>query len=409
MPKNRRILIVAPYGFNDRMMNFIEFVSARLLAKNGWRVDVVVKSDTNRMLQEDVYGMTVHRYTTVLQGLKTLFSLILSRPHIVHVHNLRNNRVGIATAFLAKLFRARLLCTEYGLLHDHYLTDFRDDPLNHSTHPERVIISLRQLISSTLRNSSKAKYFFYSYVFHWPLSHADHLVFVSKHNIPIAKSLGLPAATYLPQLSDDIRWKKTDAHEETAHEREIRSKLATLSGPSALFIGQMKLRKGWDVLLRAIPFVKESDIGTFVIVSASSVSERKEFSELVDSLGIRARVLYLGAISNNELLRSVYNAASVVAVPSRYEGFGLVPLEAFEMKKPVVASRVEALTEYLTDENSVLVPPEDPKALGEALTRVAGDREMREKLVRGGEATLTRLKSEEYRKQWLSFYEGQLV
>ena len=171
----------------------------------------------------------------------------------------------------------------------------------------------------------------------------------------------------------------------------------------------MKLRKGWDVLLRSIPHTSPADIAKFVIVSASTTSEQKEFSDLVDLLNIRDRVLFLGKVPGNTLLQKIYGICAVVAVPSRYEGFGLVPLEAFEMRKPVVASNVAALTEYLVNgENSLLVPPENPQALGEALSRAVRDAVLRERLIKGGKETLTRLRSKEYADRWLAFYESQL-
>ena len=79
------------------------------------------------------------------------------------------------------------------------------------------------------------------------------------------------------------------------------------------------------------------------------------------------------------------------------------------MRKPVVASNVAALTEYLVNgENSLLVPPENPQALGEALSRAVRDAVLRERLIKGGKETLTRLRSKEYADRWLAFYESQL-
>ena len=407
----RRILIIAPYGFNDRMTSFIEFVSARLLARNGWVVIAIVQSDTRVSVVEIVGGITVYRCGTLWSGMYQLLkTLLFERPAILHAHNLRNNRIGIVGSILARILRIRLLCTEYGLLHDHYLTDFRDDPLNHSLHPERVMRKLRDLVGGVSRSPKHWRYLLSSYIFHWPLAHAHHLVFVSEHNLPIVQALQLPPATYLPQIADGYRWRETKTDIPDASEKEIELKIATLNGTNVLFIGQMKLRKGWDVLLRSIPYTNPTDIARFVIVSASATSEREEFSTIVESLGIRSRVLFLGKVPNNTLLRKIYGACAIVAVPSRYEGFGLVPLEAFELGRPVVASNVVALNEYLVDSrNAILVPPEDPRALGEALTRVARDSTLREQIIRGGKKTLDQLRSKEYTDRWLSFYESQLL
>ena len=94
--KQRKILIVAPYGFNDRMSSFIEFITARLLARHGWHVTALVKSDHSISSIDTINNITVFRYTSLAQGVFFAVSILLSkRPRIVHIHNLRNNRVGI--------------------------------------------------------------------------------------------------------------------------------------------------------------------------------------------------------------------------------------------------------------------------------------------------------------------------
>lgn len=403
----KKILIVAPYGFNDRMTNFIEFASGRLLAREGFNVHALVGSDNGKDAEEETGGIKVHRYGRVSSGLRKMIFLLLSRPKVLHIHNLRNNRVGIAAAMLAKALFIPLAFTEYGLLHDHYLTDDREDPLTKPIHPERVITSIWKLLKAAAREPSRFKYYLSSYIFHWPLCHADRIVFVSKHNLRIAKELGLKGAILMPQLSDTERfdYKGTD---ETFSEREqeILSKLTLMSRKSVLFIGQMKLRKGWDILLKAIPHVPKESVEHFAIVTASYNEEHPEFKELIDSLNIRDRIVFLGKIFNSSLLKKAYEKSLIVAVPSRYEGFGLAPIEAFEMEKPVVASDVEALSDFLIHgENSYLVPPKDPEKLAKAITELAGDRELQEKLVAGGRATLERMRSRENARMWVEFYE----
>jgi len=63
-----------------------------------------------------------------------------------------------------------------------------------------------------------------------------------------------------------------------------------------------------------------------------------------------------------------------VVIPSRWEGFGMVALEAMAAARPIVASRVDALAEIVRDgDTGVLVPPGEPAALGEAISRLLGD------------------------------------
>ncbi len=371
----KSILMVVPYGFNDRLANFPEFILSRLLAREGWSVHALTQRERGEPKKHTVHGISVVRYEGAVRAIAwLLFFLLFKRPSVVHVHMLRNNRAGILAAVLAKILRIPLAFSEAGLLHDHYLTDDRDDPLGNPIRTERVL-------HGTLR----------SRFFHLPLMLADAVVFYSKHNVPIASALGLKA-TYIPLIVDGVRWQSME-------------KAAPFSIPEryALFVGQMKARKGWDVLLNAIPFIPAETMPKFVFVSSTG-TETREYTMLVQGLNIEGRVVFLGKLTTSEL-HEAFTHASLVVVPSRYEGFGLVPIDAFETSKPVVASRVEALTDFLIDgQNALLVPPKDPRALADAITRVLSDSALRDQLIRGGSATLARMRSDEPRKAWLDFY-----
>ncbi len=399
--KKPTVLFVLPYGFNDRMMNFPEFVVGRWLAKKGWHILGMARPESDDPPSHKVRGIDVQRYGSFYGGaLHTFLTIAKDRPDIVHVHTLRNNRIGVIAAMFAKIFGIPLAFTEAGLLHDHFLTEDRDDPLGKPIRYQNVIVSLRILFRASIKTPSRFLYFFHSYVYHWPLTHADALVFFSKHNVAIAEKIGAPDAQYIPVVVDEFRW--VSAKQSEISTADIEKKLP--STPYALFVGQMKERKGWDILLRAIPLVERNVVDTFVIVSSTG-HETDAYTKLIEELNIRDRILFLGTIADNAGLRKVFEKSALVVVPSRYEGFGLVPLDAFDVGKPVVASRVEALTDFLTHEkNAYLVPPKDPAALAKGITTVANDVSLRETIITGGRATLAEFKSEKYFERWLKFY-----
>jgi len=403
--KNRTILIVAPYGFNDRMANFVEFIIARLLAENGWKVIGLVRHEGKAEKIESICGVKIYRYKNFGQGLNFLFKIFfIERPSIVHVFQQRNNRLGILAAILAKLAFKPLLFTEYGLLHDHYLVDDRDDPLGKPLKPNGLAFSFWQIIiNSFIKKTASFKKNFKNYFFHWPLTHADNIVFVSRHNLEIAKNLGLKIYIYLSYIIDSARWNKMP---EDKNKEEYLPELKKITGrPFCLFIGQLKLRKGWDIYLEAIPMVDESVMPLFALITSSAKEPPAYFTQKIQELGIEDRVIFFGRVSG-ETLKKIYNLSLIVVVPSRYEGFGLVAIEAFENKKPLIASMVTALDENVIDGyNSLTIPPKDPRKLAAAITRLAPDKELQQKLVAGGEETLKKLKSSELKQQWLDFYE----
>src|SRR5207247_3005239 len=88
---------------------------------------------------------------------------------------------------------------------------------------------------------------------------------------------------------------------------------------------------------------------------------------------------------DRERLRDLYRRARVFVYPSRYEGFGIPPLEAMACGAPVIATRTGAIPEY-ADGAALLVEPGDRDALRVALMRVLSDRELRRELrARGAE------------------------
>ena len=97
--------------------------------------------------------------------------------------------------------------------------------------------------------------------------------------------------------------------------------------------------------------------------------------DLADRLGID--VQFRGA-APQEALPTYYNAASVLVVPSHYESFGLVAVEALACGTPVIASMVGGLPTVIRDgENGLLVPWRRPEAFAERIERVLDDASLR--------------------------------
>lgn len=98
--------------------------------------------------------------------------------------------------------------------------------------------------------------------------------------------------------------------------------------------------------------------------------------------GIEDSVTFIGPTAQEELA-VLFSKATAVIVPSYYESFGMVAAEAQGCGTPVIASEVGGLQDVVKDEKTgLLVPPEDPKALSEAMTRLAEERRFTEKLGR---------------------------
>jgi len=102
---------------------------------------------------------------------------------------------------------------------------------------------------------------------------------------------------------------------------------------------------------------------------------------------VRARVVFTGRVTDTEL-RTLYAGASAFVFPSRYEGFGLPPLEAMALGVPVVCADAASLPEVVGDA-ALLFPPGDAAALAAALSRVLDDPALRERLSQAGRERAT--------------------
>lgn len=167
-----------------------------------------------------------------------------------------------------------------------------------------------------------------------------------------------------------------------------RAKLG-LDGEVVLFVGRMDRVKGLDGLIRAVALLKDRPSLKLVVVGGSKQeAEMGRSTALADSLGLD--VSFRGAVPQ-EALPTYYNAADVLVVPSHYESFGLVAVEALACGKPVIASMVGGLPTVIRDEeNGLLVPWRCPEAFAERIERVLDDPSLRATLTANARPSVLR-------------------
>src|SRR5205823_9807276 len=141
-------------------------------------------------------------------------------------------------------------------------------------------------------------------------------------------------------------------------------------GPVVGSVGRLDSQKGYDVLIDALRTLPDV---TALLVGGGS--ERDSLERRAADVGVRDRLCITGW---QEEARNYLTAMDVFALPSRYEGFPLSVVEAMLAELPVVASAVGSIPEAVVDgETGLLVPPEEPAALGEAIARLIADPDRR--------------------------------
>jgi glycosyltransferase involved in cell wall biosynthesis len=175
------------------------------------------------------------------------------------------------------------------------------------------------------------------------------------------------------------------------------------SSPTILFVGGNFQRKGLLVLLQALPTVlaRLADARLTVIGRSHYTGGARR---LARRLGVIDKCDFLGAVSHN-LLPGHYASASVLAMPSLMEAFGIPYLEAMSCGLPVVATSCEGPDEYLLHEQNALVAgPGDVSALAGALVRLLTDQPLRNRLRAGGKETSRRFTPARMANETLAVY-----
>src|SRR5437870_39307 len=152
--------------------------------------------------------------------------------------------------------------------------------------------------------------------------------------------------------------------------------------PLLLYVGRIAPIKGLETLLDAVGCLRGAGTAARLAVIGGETDEPIDGHEAdvrrrAAALGLGDAVTFVGA-QPQERLRDWYVASDVTVLPSYYESFGMVALEAMACGSPVVASRVGGLQSTVRDgATGLLVPDGDPCALAETIMRVLGDGALR--------------------------------
>ena len=162
-----------------------------------------------------------------------------------------------------------------------------------------------------------------------------------------------------------------------------------------LSVGRLDPRKGVDLAVRAVAELPGE--ARLTVAGEGDDAYRAELVELAASLGISDRVTFTSRRRSE--LSELYADADAVLFPVRWEEpWGLVPLEAMAVGRPVVASGLGGSGEYLSDgENCLLTSPDGaPSVLADRVRALAADASLRARLREGGFATTARFGADDF-------------
>jgi len=161
-----------------------------------------------------------------------------------------------------------------------------------------------------------------------------------------------------------------------------------------LFVGRIEPLKGIDILIRAIAQLRHADVLSecphylYIIGgepepgSKDMNKEMRRLQNLCQELGVGDLVIFLGK-RDQDTLQYYYSAAEIVVMPSHYESFGMVALEAMACGTPVIATQVGGLQHLVQNEKTgFTIPNDNVEILEERLTQLICKKELREEMSR---------------------------
>lgn len=384
------IAIIGMGGVTRQFRHWPERVIGRALVRRGHQVTNIAYHQPDhpalRELRAEIEGITVRRVPVRHAPNSQLIAALteLGPFDVLYLLHPRNVLAYGATQW-ARRKRIPTVFTWLGPLHDRYVVDDRERPLDETPKYERIIWDRRELLRRTARDG-RLRDHLRNYWLHQPLKAATALLPCSEYEATVMRTMGLQQPQTVVPL-----WLDAEAITRTPTQ-PIR-----LPRPSILFVGQLTPRKGYDLLLRALPIVaRRYPTATVQFVSGLNQEDRDTLERTARELGVHKHIALRGRVEDAELI-NLYRVADLYVTPTRYEGFGLTLLEAMTAGAPLVSTDIPVVNEIVQHGvNGWLTRYNDPEDLARGMLALLDDPATRQRLIQGGRDTVaTRFREEQ--------------
>ena len=362
-----RVLILSweyPPLIEGGLARHVRKLSEALVAQ-GTEVHVLTRGGEESPVEEEAAGVVIHRVREpkrptdlgeFVAWVERMNSDMLAAGvelgdrydfDLVHGHDWL---VAIAGDHLARRFGAPLVTTIHATEHGRHQGHVE-------THPQSYIHGVER----------------------WITNRADRVIVCSFYmREQVAEIFGVPDER-IAVIWNGIDPEDMRPHDEPELER-LRAQFAAPEQKLVLLIGRLVYEKGFQLAIEAMPELIERHPETRFLVAGSGTHEQ-ELRRQAEELVLMNHGTFLGWMGD-DVLHSLYRIADVCVVPSIYEPFGLVALEAMASGCPCIVADTGGLREVVPHEEAGLrFTARDPGSLVETVERVFRDRDLRERLV----------------------------
>jgi glycosyltransferase involved in cell wall biosynthesis len=183
-------------------------------------------------------------------------------------------------------------------------------------------------------------------------------------------------AKVIPYGIDFKKFRKSKADKKIVSELGLKGKIVLIA------VGRLSQQKGFAYLIKALNEVKKKE-KNFKLLLIGDGEERKNLERLSKELGLEEEIIFLGKIFHDKLPK-YYHVSDIFVLPSLYESFGIVFLEAMASGLPIISTNIAAIPEVVNKKVGILVKPKNVQELAEAILTLINDEKRRREMGKEG-------------------------
>ena len=355
-------------GFVKGLKGWPEYGLAKELIKMGHEVvgltSINLMKKMNARREEIIDGIKVKRFNPLLPG--SFFWMVKQKFDLVHAHFPGYMAPISSYAALLKKIENKypLVHTIHGIYHDPFLVDDIENPFSKR-------IKYENMQKTFPLNPLRLPNWFA----HLPIFEADKIFALTKFERKEVHKYGvdLNKIEVIPNGID------LTAYRDLPNKSYFRKKYR-INEHIILFVGQPRGRKGPEYLIMAMPKILRvySDAKLIFV----GYRRNPELESLVKRMKIEKNVKFLGFLSEKDKI-AAYRSADVFCLPTNYEGFGIVYIEAMACGTPIVTTKTPGINEIVVpNRNGLLVPPRNPDKIAAAIIKIFDSKNLQRKFSR---------------------------